>query len=161
MSELPEAPHDVGDGQGPDTAVDDGQTRPDAAPAGPGASAGVTAAGNGLPGPAVTGRDRTRLVAARFTGGWPLGRIIGAGVLVAGLFSILAIVVGGAALANLNSTRGQVVDTLDPAATSAAQLESALLNQETGVRGYALSGTPSFLAPYHAGMIQQLSLIHI
>jgi len=155
MSELPEAPHAVGDGPGPDTAVDDGQTRPDAAPAGPGASAGVTAARNGLPGPAVTGRDRTRLAAARFTGGWPLGRIIGAGVLVAGLFSILAIVVGGAALANLNSTRGQVVDTLDPAATNAAQLESALLNQETGVRGYALSGNRAFLGPYWAGQVQQ------
>ena len=155
MSELPEAPHDVGDGQGPDTAVDDGQTQPDAAPAGPGASARLTAAANGLPGPAVTGRDRTRIVAARFTGGWPLGRIIGAGVLVAGLFSILAIVIGGAALANLNGTRGQVVDTLDPAATSAAHAGLLVEQRAFQLRGYALSGDRAFLGPYWAGQVQQ------
>src|ERR1700751_2701235 len=108
MTDLPEAPRAVADPPG-----------------------AVARAGTGArPAPASTGRDRTRAVALRLTGGWPLGRIIGAGVLVAGLFSILAIVVGGAALANLNSVRGQAVDTLDPAAYRAAQLEVALLNQE-------------------------------
>src|SRR5215469_10799855 len=110
MSELPEAPQAVGDTPGPDTATGDGEARP-APRFQPDAVARVTAA-NGLPPPAATGRDRTRAVAARFTGGWPLGRIIGAGVLVAGLFSILAIIVGGAALANLDGARSNVVDTL-------------------------------------------------
>jgi signal transduction histidine kinase len=154
MSELPEAPHTVGDGLGPDTAVDDGEAYLDEAGFQPGAGAAVTAA-NGLPRPAATGRDRTRAVAARFTGGWPLGRIIGAGVLVAGLFSIVAIVVGGAALASLNGARSRVVDTLDPAAYHASQLEVALLNQETGVRGYALTAQRSFLTPYSLGVAQQ------
>src|SRR5215472_16783776 len=152
MTELPEAPHAVGDSpagdtalDGGETALDGGETALDAAEAQPGTT--TTAAG-GPPVPAVTGRDRTRGVALRLTGGWPLGRIIGAGVVIAGLFSVLAIVIGGAAIASLNDARSQVVDTLDPAAYHASQLEVALLNQETGVRGYALSGRPAFLTPY-------------
>jgi signal transduction histidine kinase len=159
MTDRPEAPRAVADGPGPDPAVDNGETRLDAAELPPGA--GATAGSGGRPGPAATGRDRTRAVALRLTGGWPLGRIIGAGVLVAGLFSILAIVVGGAALANLNSARGQVVDTFDPAATAAAQLGAALLNQETGERGYALSGRQAFLEPYYLGMGQQRAQVHV
>jgi signal transduction histidine kinase len=149
MTELPGAPHAVGDNPAPDTALDNGEISLDTAEAGAGAADGAP------PGPAATGLDRRRAVALKLTGGWPLGRIIGVGVLIAGLFSVLAIVIGGAALTGLDSARGRVVDTLDPAAYHASQLEAALLNQETGVRGYALSGTPSFLAPYHAGMIQQ------
>jgi signal transduction histidine kinase len=154
MTESPEAPQAGGTSPAGDTALDPGHASPDAAEFQPDAGTGITAA-DGLPSPAGTGLDRSRAVAARFTGGWPLGRIIGAGVLVAGLFSILAIVVGGTALANLNSDRGRVVDTLDPAAYRAAQLEVALLNQETGVRGYALTARRPFLAPYTLGMAQQ------
>jgi signal transduction histidine kinase len=161
MTDPPEAPRAVADGPGPDPAVDNGETRLDAAELPPAAGAGATAGSGGLPGPATTGLDRTRAVALRLTGGWPLGRIIGAGVLIAGLFSILAIVVGGAALANLNSVRGQVVDTFDPAATAAAQLGAALLNQETGVRGYALGGRQVFLEPYYLGMSQQRAQVSV
>src|SRR5215469_8320933 len=159
MTELPEAPHAVGDApagdtalDGGETALDGGETSPEAAEAEPGTAA---AASRGSPGPGATGLDRRRAVALKLTGGWPLGRIIGVGVLIAGLFSVLAIVIGGAALSGLDSARSRVVDTLSPAAYHASQLEVALLNQETGVRGYALSGTPSFLTPYHSGMIQQ------
>jgi signal transduction histidine kinase len=94
-------------------------------------------------------------MAARFSGGWPFGRIIGVGVLIVGLFSLLAIGVGGAALTDLTSARDRVVNTLDPAAFHASQLEVALLNQETGVRGYALSAQPSFLKPYNDGQAAQ------
>ncbi len=152
MTELPEAPRAVGDGPAGDTVLDDGETSPDAAEARPVTS---PAAAGGPPGPAITGLDRTRAVALRLTGGWPLSRIIGVGVLIAGLFSVLAIVIGGAALTGLNSARGRVVDTLDPAAYRASQLEVALLNQETGVRGYALSGQRSFLTPYTSGVVEQ------
>ena len=94
-------------------------------------------------------------MAARFSGGWPFGRIIGVGLLIVGLFSLLAIGVGGTALADLTTARNRVVNTLDPAAFHASQLEVDLLNQETGVRGYALSAQPSFLTPYHNGMTGQ------
>ena len=152
MTELPEAPHAAADSPAGDTALDNGEVSLDTAEAGSGA---VAATDRGPSGPGVTGLDRTRAVALRLTGGWPLGRIIGVGVLIAGLFSVLAIVIGGAALTGLNSARDRVVDTLDPAAYHASQLEVALLNQETGVRGYALSGRPDFLEPYHTGVSQE------
>ena len=63
-------------------------------------------------------------MAARFSGGWPFGRIIGVGVVIVALFSLLAIGVGGTALADLTSARDRVVDTLDPAAYHASQLRS-------------------------------------
>ena len=94
-------------------------------------------------------------MAARFSGGWPFGRIIGVGLVIVGLFSLLAIGVGGTALAALTTARDRVVNTLDPAAFHASQLEVALLNQETGVRGYALSALPPFLKPYYDGLAAQ------
>ena len=82
---------------------------------------------------------------------WPLGRIIGGTVLLMALFSLAAVVVGVLALAHLDNERQRIETTIDPAALAAQQLYSALLNQETGVRGYALSGQPDFLAPYTEG----------
>jgi signal transduction histidine kinase len=102
-----------------------------------------------------TASERASAMAARFAGGWPFGRIIGLGVLIVALFSLLAIGVGGTALADLTIARNRVVNTLDPAALHASQLEVELLNQETGVRGYALSAQPAFLAPYHEGLTGQ------
>ncbi|ROO84087.1 phospho-acceptor domain-containing protein [Actinocorallia herbida] len=42
-------------------------------------------------------------------------------------------------------------DRIMPAHIEAARLESALLNQETGIRGYALTGDERFLEPYDSG----------
>src|SRR3984957_10879404 len=82
---------------------------------------------------------------------WPLGRVIGVAVLLMALFSLAAVVVGGLALDHLDNERQRIESTLDPAALASQQLYSALLNQETGVRGYALSAKTAFLAPYNDG----------
>jgi signal transduction histidine kinase len=82
---------------------------------------------------------------------WPLGRVIGAAVLLMALFSVAAVVVGGLALDHLDNERQRIEGTLDPAALASQQLYSALLNQETGVRGYALTGQTVFLTPYNQG----------
>jgi signal transduction histidine kinase len=82
---------------------------------------------------------------------WPLGRVIGAAVLLMALFSLAAVVVGVLALGHLDSERQRIEGTLDPAALASQQLYSALLNQETGVRGYALTGQTAFLSPYTDG----------
>ena len=86
---------------------------------------------------------------------WPLGRIIGAGMIALGLVLVAAIVAGTVALGNLGLDRNRVVNVIDPAAFHGSQLYAALLNQETGLRGYLLSGQPSFLQPYTLGLSDQ------
>jgi signal transduction histidine kinase len=86
---------------------------------------------------------------------WPLGRIIAAGMIALGAVLIAAIILGSLALSTLTSNRNRVVDTLDPAALHGSQLYVALLNQETGLRGFLLSGQQSFLQPYSLGMGQE------
>jgi signal transduction histidine kinase len=83
---------------------------------------------------------------------WPLSRIIGGAVLVMTALLIAGVVTGAMALAHLNQERNRVEATTDPAALAAQQLYTALLNQETGVRGYALSAEPDFLSPYTEGI---------
>ena len=121
---------------------------------GPGDGAGLagTAPGTGTDAPAAT---RARAVAARLAGGWPLRRTFGVGFVIVTLFSLAAIVLGGVSLANLASARDRVVNKIDPAAFHTSQLGVAYLNQETGVRGYALSARPTFLAPYKEGLTQE------
>jgi signal transduction histidine kinase len=94
-------------------------------------------------------------MAARLAGGWPLRRTFLVGFVIVTLFSLAAIAVGGTALANLASARDRVVNKIDPAAFGTSQLGVAYLNQETGVRGYALSARPTFLAPYTEGLAQE------
>jgi signal transduction histidine kinase len=127
-----------------------------AEPAGPGpgaAAAGPAGAGQDTDAGAAT--PRARAMAARLAAGWPLRRTFGVGVVIVSLFAIAAIVVGGVALANLSSARGRVVNKIDPAAFRTSQLGIAYLNQETGVRGYALSARPTFLVPYTDGLAQE------
>ena len=90
---------------------------------------------------------------------WPLGRVIGAAVLLMALFSLAAVVVGVLALGHLDTERQRIEGTLDPAALASQQLYSALLNQETGVRGYALSGKQEFLAPYTEGVAAEKTAV--
>lgn len=90
---------------------------------------------------------------------WPLSRIIGVALLILLLFSVAAMVAGGLALLSLHDNRERVVTTLDPAALQVVQLDNALLNQETGVRGYALSGQTSFLAPYTSGVAAEMAAL--
>jgi signal transduction histidine kinase len=97
--------------------------------------------------------------AGRRPAAWPLSRIIAGAVALMTVFSLAAIVTGVLALAHLNDERQRVETTIDPAALAAQQLYSALLNQETGVRGYALSGEPSFLAPYSQGMTAEKTAV--
>jgi signal transduction histidine kinase len=86
---------------------------------------------------------------------WPLSRVTGAGVIVMALFSMIAIAIGGTALAGQAAARNRLETIIDPASESGYQLAYDLVNQETGVRGYLLSGQPSFLAPYTSGLAGQ------
>ena len=128
------------------------------ASAGPSGPAGAGLGGATATSPAPGGRRRglwSSAAAEDQASRWPLGRIIGAGMLALAVVLVAAIVVGALALGNLESDRNRVVTTIDPAALHGSQLYTALLNQETGVRGYLLSGQRSFLLPYQTGLADQ------
>jgi signal transduction histidine kinase len=55
------------------------------------------------------------------------------------------------ALHNLSVARAELIDELGPTALAANDVEIAMLDQETGLRGYVLSGERSFLEPFTAG----------
>jgi signal transduction histidine kinase len=144
-------------GTRPEAGAGPAGTRPEAGagPAPPGAGAGQPGTGQDTDAGGA-GAARARAMAARLTAaGWPLRRTFGVGVVIVTVFAIAAIVVGGVALANLASARDRVVNKIDPAAFRTSQLEIAYLNQETGVRGYALSARPTFLAPYAQGLARE------
>ncbi len=67
------------------------------------------------------------------------------------IVGVLGTVVSVIALNRLGRERVQLTDRLSPAAITAADLRVALTDQETGVRGYALSGDETFLDPYENG----------
>ncbi|MFJ8043215.1 ATP-binding protein [Kitasatospora sp. NPDC096147] len=54
----------------------------------------------------------------------------------------------------------ELVDTRSPALTSSFRLEAAMLNQETGIRGYGLTGNPDFLQPYRQGTADQATYVN-
>jgi signal transduction histidine kinase len=72
-----------------------------------------------------------------------------------GVVTLASIAIGVFAIVQLADKRELVVDHLDPASVEALRLANALVNEETGVRGYVLSGDPAFLAPYRTGRIDE------
>src|SRR5271170_5235784 len=91
---------------------------------------------------------------------WPLSRIVAVAVLALLAFSVGSVVAGGIALVSLNGARNRVINVIDPATVAAQQLDNALVNQETGVRGYALSAQQSFLTPYTDGAVAEKTAIN-
>ncbi len=79
-------------------------------------------------------------------GGW-FAVLVGGTLLVA----LGALVAGSLALERLGDARTTLVDRLDPAAVSALRLNSGLVDEETGVRGFELAGRESFLQPLRRG----------
>jgi len=137
-----------------------GPAAPGPAAPGPAApdSAAPDSAGPDSAGPDHAGPDPARRstdAAKR----WPLSRIVGVAVVALLLFSAAAVTAGGIALLNLHHDRARVLNTFDPAVLQAQQLDIALLNQETGVRGYALSANQSFLTPYTDGYAAEKAAI--
>jgi signal transduction histidine kinase len=90
---------------------------------------------------------------------WPLSRIIGVALLALLLFSVAAMVAGALSLLSLHDNRDRVVSTLDPAALQVQRFDTAMVDQETGVRGYALSGQKDFLTPYNTGVTDERAAV--
>jgi signal transduction histidine kinase len=142
----------------------DAATAPDRTAAGPGSVADDRA---GAPGQHVRLRRVPRPAtdhvpeAAAGRHRWPLGRIIAVAMALVGAVLIGAIVLGSLAIGGLDSARNRVVNVLDPAALHGSQLYASLLNQETGLRGYLLSGQRPFLQPYVSGLASERAELRI
>jgi signal transduction histidine kinase len=80
-----------------------------------------------------------------------LGRLLAVCAVIGAVLLVLGGVAAGTAMAALDSHRSDLVDRLDPALIDVQQMTASLLDQETGVRGYVLSGQQVFLDPYVRG----------
>ncbi|UWP79297.1 sensor histidine kinase [Dactylosporangium fulvum] len=75
---------------------------------------------------------------------------------------VLGSVAGAVTLSDTAKVSDRLQDRISPAGTAVVQLGVALVDQETGVRGYLLSGDRQFLVPYDTGikteqrMVEQL-----
>jgi signal transduction histidine kinase len=98
---------------------------------------------------------RWRASLADRAAGTSVGALLAATI---GLVLTLAVVgIGLALIANgeLERERRLLLDQVGPSVRAALALENALINEETGVRGYVLTGAPRFLQPYRDGMRTQ------
>lgn len=87
--------------------------------------------------------------------GWSLRRRVGVTfAALAVLFAILATTVVVSLISFISAGDG-IVNRWGPASTASQNLYADLLNQETGVRGYALTGRVEFLDPYAQALIRQ------
>ena len=91
--------------------------------------------------------------------GWTTRRWLTAGVVVALAALVGLSALGGWALDRAGTATKDLVDRSSPALLTASRLESSLVNQQTGVRGYGLSGDTSFLQPYHQGLVDEQAAV--
>ncbi len=76
-------------------------------------------------------------------------------ITVLALLLVVGFVVARDATRKVAAARERVVDRIDPAQVDALRLEKALLDQESGVRGFVIAGNPLFLRPYTTGRREQ------
>ncbi|MFJ9523406.1 CHASE3 domain-containing protein [Kitasatospora sp. NPDC101801] len=90
--------------------------------------------------------------------GWTTRRWLRVGVALS--LTLLAVLgcAGAWILERTQTISVELVDVRSPALSTSFRLESALLNQETGIRGYALTGNSEFLRPYQQGLADQNAL---
>ncbi len=96
--------------------------------------------------------DRRRRLITKLSTDLPVRQWL---ALTTGAMLILAILGIGLALeadATLTDRRGLLVDRIAPAQLAAVDLANALVNQETGVRGFLIARERQFLQPYHQGL---------
>jgi signal transduction histidine kinase len=90
---------------------------------------------------------------------WTLSARITA--LCLGVALVLAAIAASAAAVALDNRRQttRLVDVLTPARVNLDSMLTALLNQETGIRGYAVNGKDADLAPYTEGLTAERAAV--
>ncbi|WP_377274455.1 ATP-binding protein [Peterkaempfera sp. SMS 1(5)a] len=93
------------------------------------------------------------------TRNWTTRKLLRAGV--GASLAVLALLggLGVWALARTGTATTELVDVGSPALTLSVRLEAALVDQETGIRGYGLTGQRDFIQPYAQGLAEQKSAV--
>jgi len=79
------------------------------------------------------------------------GQLFARGVAFLVFIAIVGVVRNAFALHSLSKARSELIDQLGPTALASNDVAIAMLDQETGLRGYVLSGEDDFLDPYRQG----------
>ena len=93
------------------------------------------------------------------TGGVSLRRRVGVAFLTVAALGIIALTFTALTFNGLLDARVRLIDRLDPAVLASRDLRSALLNQESGARGYALAAEEQFLEPYTRGRADEAAAV--
>jgi signal transduction histidine kinase len=81
-----------------------------------------------------------------------VGQLLALAIGVLVVFTALGFVSAMRAIGTQRDARRAVVDRIDPALVAAQRFLIAMVDEETGVRGYALGGNDAFLEPYERGI---------
>ena len=87
----------------------------------------------------------------RYRTRWTASRLLAAAVAI--LIIVCAGSIGGLGLSMVGLTRARIalLDQTLPARSHVRDVDTALIDQESGVRGYVLTANPDFLRPYNDG----------
>jgi signal transduction histidine kinase len=83
-----------------------------------------------------------------------LGQLLAVVATGPALLITAAVAVGIVTISHQDSVRDNLIDKVEPANAASLRLLIAMLNQETGIRGYELTGNRAFLQPYTLGVTQ-------
>ncbi|TFV59348.1 HAMP domain-containing protein [Mycobacterium sp. PS03-16] len=72
-----------------------------------------------------------------------------------GVLVLAGSVAGAMLMTRTDSVSRELIDHIQPARVAAYQLQGALRDQETAVRGYAIAADPQFLEPYYDGLMTE------
>lgn len=72
-------------------------------------------------------------------------------LIIMGVMVLTGAVVGAVLLNRTDEMSRELIDNIQPARVAAFQLQAALRDQETGIRGYLIAGDRQFLTPYYDG----------
>ncbi|HVQ52192.1 MAG TPA: ATP-binding protein [Mycobacterium sp.] len=76
---------------------------------------------------------------------------------VMGVLVLAGAITGGVLLNRTDKMSSELIDDIQPARVAAYQLQAALRDQETALRGYAIAADRQFLEPYSAGQLAEQS----
>jgi signal transduction histidine kinase len=88
-------------------------------------------------------------------GGWTLARRLRAALVALCVLLLVSGVVLVAVLRQADRALSKQAERTFPARLAAGQLLTSLVDQETGLRGYALTGDARFLEPYRQGLVDE------